>query len=66
MPDRLPPPFPVPTRGPRLCSVCAFALDPVVAANGVHPNCAAEPGKVDKWRRDGANDLRRRAARDQP
>lgn len=59
----LPAPFPVPDCGPRLCCVCAFALDPVVAENGVHPGCAEDPGSVDQWRRDGAAWLRRQYAR---
>jgi hypothetical protein len=52
----------LPPAGPKLCRICAFALDPVVADLGVHMNCEAAPHEVPKWRRDGAEWLRRRAA----
>lgn len=54
----------VPTRpGPKLCTVCAYRLDPVVAPDGVHPLCAVAPHEVPKWRRDIAAWLARRAKR---
>lgn len=43
--------------GPRLCPVCGFAMDPVLADVDDHPNCGADPGAVPRWRRRHAQRL---------
>lgn len=46
----------------RLCRCCAFRLDKVVEADGIHPWCAEAPELVEQWRKDGAAWNRRRDA----
>jgi hypothetical protein len=48
---------------PRLCRVCAYRLDPVVAEDGVHPLCDIAPQDVPQWRRDIAAVNARRGRR---